>query len=657
MASSIGGAAAQGLEAGFGMGMRAIQQREDTEARRRREEVEAEERGLRAADREFERGRAIKQDERAALQDARLARQDERQAGADAVALAEREVAELAAEAKALFEGGYENVDPQRLADFNARSRAAKEKRAEARRSVLGPKVDQRRQAAGERWARIQAGQLSLDDLSDDDLVESIVVQTGRPISDFIAPEGGVSPIQQAKLDLDAGLKANNPELVTRAANVIFAKELKTGVGEESRDGSEITGKTIERLVPHPQDPERFVPIVRVNVRRADGATGSYLAPITENRSADPQDNVKSISLTEAFDRVGQLVTMSEALNGPQLKPRIEKGAQSAGAALDEFMQEAASLGVARPKKKITRERVDLGGSVLERDVDETGAITGERRMPKTAAPSSAGAGGLTAAEREAAAEDRRLADAVKRGDITPEEAREERRARTLTGGKKPGTAKTTEGERKAGTLLTRLRSSTAQLKTALLDDPSAQKPELDAELARNIPLIGGDTLANVFTKATRQRVEAAQLDILDAALTLGTGAAYTREQLMGYRRSYFPQIGDDAKTVEEKRQRLDAVIQAAEVAAGNAEGEVPVFPVGRRAPPPDAPPPQRPGVDLPPATPPRDFRAPGRDAAQDFQGARQVLQMNPAAAAEVRKRLITAGYPQAAVDKALGAR
>lgn len=140
----------------------------------------------------------------------------------------------------------------------------------------------------------------------------------------------------------------------------------------------------------------------------------------------------------------------------------------------------------------------------------------------------------------------------------------------------KPGGMNLTEGERKAATLLTRLRGSQEQMLTALGADPSAAKPGYAAEFVRAIPGIGGDTPANLLTPETRQRVEAAQLDMLDAALTLGTGAAYTREQLEGYRRAYFPQIGDGPKQVDDKRVRLANVIRAAEIAAGRAEALAP---------------------------------------------------------------------------------
>lgn len=127
-----------------------------------------------------------------------------------------------------------------------------------------------------------------------------------------------------------------------------------------------------------------------------------------------------------------------------------------------------------------------------------------------------------------------------------------------------------TEGERKAATLLQRLNFSLGQLQEAVKQSPGAASPMVAPEILRRLPLVG-DAAANAATPAERQRVESAQLDILDAALTLGTGAAYTREQLEGYRRSYFPQIGDSPAAIRDKAARLQNVIEAAKIAAGRA--------------------------------------------------------------------------------------
>ena len=132
-----------------------------------------------------------------------------------------------------------------------------------------------------------------------------------------------------------------------------------------------------------------------------------------------------------------------------------------------------------------------------------------------------------------------------------------------------------TEGERKAATLLQRLQFSENQLTQALVDDPNAAKPGVFTSALDVL----STPAANTLTSENRQRVESAQLDILDAALTLGTGAAYTKEQLESYRRAYFPQIGDKPKQIEDKKARLENVIFAAKIAAGKGAALVPFVP------------------------------------------------------------------------------
>jgi hypothetical protein len=128
---------------------------------------------------------------------------------------------------------------------------------------------------------------------------------------------------------------------------------------------------------------------------------------------------------------------------------------------------------------------------------------------------------------------------------------------------------KLTEGERTAGFLSTRLNNSLNQLKTVTGEKPSAASPNIKAEAIRFFTR--SDYLKNLANPEARQQVEAAQYDILDSALTLGTGAAYTREQLESYRQSYFPQLGDKPKTVEDKAKRLEGLLDAAYQKAGRA--------------------------------------------------------------------------------------
>jgi hypothetical protein len=128
---------------------------------------------------------------------------------------------------------------------------------------------------------------------------------------------------------------------------------------------------------------------------------------------------------------------------------------------------------------------------------------------------------------------------------------------------------KLTEGERTAGFLSTRLNNSLNQLKTVTGEKPSAASPNVKAEAIKFFTR--SDYLKNLANPESRQQVEAAQYDILDSALTLGTGAAYTREQLESYRQSYFPQLGDKPKTVEDKAKRLEGLLDAAYQKAGRA--------------------------------------------------------------------------------------
>ena len=146
-----------------------------------------------------------------------------------------------------------------------------------------------------------------------------------------------------------------------------------------------------------------------------------------------------------------------------------------------------------------------------------------------------------------------------------------------LTAAKRPSTTinMPNEGERKAATLANRLNFSVEQINQAIGQDPTAAMPNTSLEIARF--LTRSEMIPNKFTSAQRQIVESAQLDILDAALTLGTGAAYTREQLESYRKSYFPQINDKPENVAAKRARLQNILRSAEIASGRAKVPTPM--------------------------------------------------------------------------------
>lgn len=125
------------------------------------------------------------------------------------------------------------------------------------------------------------------------------------------------------------------------------------------------------------------------------------------------------------------------------------------------------------------------------------------------------------------------------------------------------------EGERKAGFMANILDRNILQMQTALKIDPTAVKPNVPASIVE--ALTGPNLLSRSMKPAQRQIVEDSQLDVLDAALTLRTGAAYTREQLNAMRDTYFPTLLDKPQAIREKKQRLESLLEGAYIMAGRA--------------------------------------------------------------------------------------
>ncbi|KFC61960.1 hypothetical protein [Massilia sp. LC238] len=276
---------------------------------------------------------------------------------------------------------------------------------------------------------------------------------------------------------------------------------------------------------------------------------------------------VRNPTLENAMGTLDYLA--QEGIMPAEMVERYRTGAQADPSKIGMYAEQAYRSILDADKQLDNVRTNNLGATTQTLGVDP---VTGKSKVLHTAvntqSPDSVAADRRAAADRAAADRRAREQNAAGRPPAgyrwTPEG-----NLVAIAGGPADKHAVTTEGERKAATLLTRLTSSRQQLAAALNDDPGAAKPGL---AANGLRVVGAEALANsAATSSARQRVEAAQLDILDAALTLGTGAAYTREQLEGYRKSYFPQIGDTDATIKDKQARLSSVIKAAEIAAGRA--------------------------------------------------------------------------------------
>lgn len=156
-------------------------------------------------------------------------------------------------------------------------------------------------------------------------------------------------------------------------------------------------------------------------------------------------------------------------------------------------------------------------------------------------------------------------------GDVEPE----------IVSGIKPAPKKgdaPTQDERQSALLLQRLRRAQNDISNVSTQTPGSERPEV---IGAAIGAIAGDTAKNFANSEERQRIEAAQDDALDAALTLSTGAAYTKEQLAMQRRAHFPQLGDSAATAAEKNKRFADLVKDAELRAGRATPPQPTQPKG----------------------------------------------------------------------------
>lgn len=249
------------------------------------------------------------------------------------------------------------------------------------------------------------------------------------------------------------------------------------------------------------------------------------------------QEQVNALRALGAYDVLGQMAT---AEKGVRQSGMLRQPGETSAENPFLIYAESPVPGVAKLAKQYQKSY-------------ESGAIDDEK--------STARLGELGRMEESALRESR--AEAERRS------AREEARLK----GEKP-----TAEQMKAGTLAGRLNKALTDLTKIATENPQALKPEVVPELLQSgvvswIP--GSEMVASKVASEDRLRAEAAQLDALDAALTLGTGAAYTREQLRGYAKAYFPQVGDTTKVIEEKNSRFKTLVELARKQAGPAYFEV----------------------------------------------------------------------------------
>jgi len=412
MAASFGAGAARGIETGFGLGLRA-----DAAAEEKRQRGVQEARQVQAdtrAEEELKIRRTADQRAETRLQDA-----ERRDATTRATTALTGRRAELLAASTAAQTAG---------APVPAGT-------AEEYATVSG-RLAKLRQAALDDASRLAAGQLDLGSMPPAQAFRAVTVGTGMTMRDLAG-------MPQHANDLQAGIETNNQGLTLQAVNGLFAPRLRQGVGEEVPSGGKITRKEVIRLVPAKDangqmDPDKVFPVIRVYVQRpGDTQERYYDAPMT--RGASVQDEqVEPISVKKSLDWVGSLGVLTTALQRPDIAEKMVQGEREVGPEVQKYFDEFYAL--SKPSKKTTtREKVDLGDRILDREIDATGKVVNQTELKKGAPPKL-----FSPNERAGAATyHAKLAEinrAEEDGDITAEDAATQRRA--LTSGIRPSTAK-----------------------------------------------------------------------------------------------------------------------------------------------------------------------------------------------------------------------
>ena len=139
---------------------------------------------------------------------------------------------------------------------------------------------------------------------------------------------------------------------------------------------------------------------------------------------------------------------------------------------------------------------------------------------------------------------------------------------RVVPGAGKPAAAastKTQESERLAAYNTGRALNAAKRIASAVQSDTGAEAPGAVEAL---VSAVGNP---NIVRSENRQIVSAAQRELIDALLTLATGAAYNKEQLEGQMESYVPKWSDKPGTRADKRRALLDLIASAKIKSGSA--------------------------------------------------------------------------------------
>lgn len=363
---------------------------------------------------------------------------------------------------------------------------------------------------------------------------------------------------------LGAGAEAVQSGQTNAVQQMLLKQKLDEAKMERDRAAqiSQIFGAGAGVGAAGPVTPEAAInaPGAAVGPTAARAATiGTMPAPAANDRSAQAEKYRKAAALYAAdpakakayMDIANQLAPQEKFSTTPQF------GRSAAGTPISYVLSESGDMKVLDVQQNPDFSYQDMGGYISVRDKRNNQEVEQIKKTMSASeiASNQVARGNLGVAQGNLG---------VARGNLSLAQQRFAREGQ-------PGATNATEGERKAATLLSRVSIAEQQIGEATKAAPGAAAPGFFNPLT-----------PRVMQSEGRKQVEDAQDEFLDAALTLSTGAAYTKEQFDAARRTYFPAVNDDAQTIKDKENRRKNVIAAAKLAAGRAAGAVPSMPPSR---------------------------------------------------------------------------
>lgn len=424
MARSIGEAAALGLDAGYRMAT-------DADERAKRQERQTMLDKQHVEQQAYVRGRQVHADRLSAI-------------GLQGKVLQEEGLA---------LQGSTDPAAQAAFADKTDRYRKARDAELAG---ASGLNLDPVTKLGQEDLVRLQNG-----DVQGANVSRAVAISTGRPHTDYQRSEGQLSVVEQAADDMLKGMESGDQKTLLKGVNTMYAPELRNGVGSKSPHGGVIVGKEIIGLDPapgsDPQDPH-YVPRIRVYVKgdkplrgpqvpgRPKDATSYYDAPLTRNRSSDPNDMVRAIGLNEAMDWLHKQQEVVEALNTPEAQQKLAEEAQrgdfDVAAHFDKAMRMMGVTGGAKSvKDEMVKPTDGQPAYKVRQDYDAKGNPVGAPK--RVDIEGNEGHAGKPKPKGDVALTNAAIDQMVEDGEMTPEEGRAAKRKNVIK--------KTENAPRKAG--------------------------------------------------------------------------------------------------------------------------------------------------------------------------------------------------------------